>query len=478
MMAASGGDLSLTGRGKTLPPGVRDRLLQIEPPWVTESRRKDAEQWTNLLGRIENLSGAGAAERALDLVRVAERTIGNWFCSWDDLKDFRDIEHRAKIIEYYARQTQNENLEREISVFRCKLKIRLGELLREMFDSKILRRGGWSKYRVNTLTLEKLGISRADSAACQNLARDYAKLSPDQREELFEKIRIGSETAPSKAQEISRKSKGQQTNAELRKRNAGLADADVVANVAVIDPPWPHMKGQEGAKAPTNFPVEKMKKILKLCRKIRDRNIHQDAHIFLWTTNRFLPAAFDILKKLEFKYAFTLVWNKTSSGGSENVGFPTGSFKINTEFVLYARRGNPGALPLRFQTGFSAPFTTGSDGKGGVKPEIFYEMLRQMTPEYTRLDAFNRRKIPGFIGWGNQAGEELAHYLTPNDLEGLRLSPGQVSEEYMRDVGGLGVTFNRSDAPDASKPQRTTTGRATTRTRARLVLTTRQQAPR
>jgi hypothetical protein len=40
-----------------------------------------------------------------------------------------------------------------------------------------------------------------------------------------------------------------------------------------------------------------------------------DAHLYLWTTNGYLPHAFDVIRAWGFAYSTTLVWAKTPFGG-------------------------------------------------------------------------------------------------------------------------------------------------------------------
>ncbi len=170
-----------------------------------------------------------------------------------------------------------------------------------------------------------------------------------------------------------------------------VKEAEGVYDVVVIDPPWPMQKmetDRRPAEVSMDYPVMTMDEIKALKIPAAD-----DCHVFLWTTQKFLPEAFDVLKEWGARYVCTFVWHK-SNGGYKPLDLPI----YNCEFCLYARIGTP-----RFTDDhdFKTCFETGITGHS-EKPEEFYTMLRRVTAG-RRLDMFNRREIEGFDGWGKEA---------------------------------------------------------------------------
>lgn len=157
----------------------------------------------------------------------------------------------------------------------------------------------------------------------------------------------------------------------------------------IIDPPWPMEKIEREVRpnqAGFDYPTMSIETISTI-----DIPAADDAFVFLWTTQKFLPSAFQILQAWELKYRFTMVWHK--NGGIQ----PYNCAQFNCEFVLVSSKGNPIFADLKaFKTAFKAPRQEHS-----VKPDEFYDLVRRVTLE-PRLDMFSRREIEDFDVWGNE----------------------------------------------------------------------------
>jgi len=160
----------------------------------------------------------------------------------------------------------------------------------------------------------------------------------------------------------------------------------------IIDPPWPKEK-IERLERPyqepdLDYPTMTIEAIKKINLPFAER-----CHVYLWTTQKFLPTAFEIFETWEAKYIQTLVWHK-------NVGFtPFGLFMNNVEFVLFGRRGNLSLL----KAGIKAVFN-GKVREHSRKPDEFYDLVRKASPE-PRIDIFSREKRGGFDQFGNETAK-------------------------------------------------------------------------
>ena len=163
----------------------------------------------------------------------------------------------------------------------------------------------------------------------------------------------------------------------------------------VVDPPWPIHIGQyrtfRGELSERSEPYEMMSLDEIAALPIGDI-LEPDANVFLWTIQRYMPVAFNILAGWGLRYRFTMVWHKNR--GSQFHNGPSS----NIEFVIV---GGKGRSLWQDTCDFPMVFTADT-GEHSVKPELFYSLLRRVTRS-PRLDMFNRRGIAGFDRWGLEA---------------------------------------------------------------------------
>lgn len=114
------------------------------------------------------------------------------------------------------------------------------------------------------------------------------------------------------------------------------------------------------------------------------------AHLYLWTTNRYLRASYEIAEAWGFKHSQTLTWCKPPRG----IG-PGGAFSNTTEFVLYCRRGSLPNLSREDSTWWQW-----SREGHSVKPAAFLDMVERVSPgPYVEL--FARAPRLGWDSWGH-----------------------------------------------------------------------------
>lgn len=167
----------------------------------------------------------------------------------------------------------------------------------------------------------------------------------------------------------------------------------------VADPPWtldtgPDVFGGTGESGHDDLAYEQMSLediAALLDPDAEDYIAPDDAHLYLWTTNRYLEASYGIARAWGFKPSVVLVWAKKPRG----VGLGD-TFRLTTEFVLFARRGSLPHKEIVPRTWFNWPRSTHS-----VKPEAFYEMVESVTPG-PYVDLFARQQREGWTVWGHE----------------------------------------------------------------------------
>lgn len=80
-----------------------------------------------------------------------------------------------------------------------------------------------------------------------------------------------------------------------------------------IDPPWPERGGGKIKRgADRHYPLMSLKEIQAL--PVSDLAHPDGCHLYLWTTNNYLPAALSCIKTWGFEYITTITWLKDRVG--------------------------------------------------------------------------------------------------------------------------------------------------------------------
>jgi N6-adenosine-specific RNA methylase IME4 len=180
----------------------------------------------------------------------------------------------------------------------------------------------------------------------------------------------------------------------------------------VADPPW-HvtagpLNGREGfidaRSAPTRalgYPSMTVDEIIALPVRTFAAD---EAHLYLWTINRYIREAFRVIEAWGFRYSTTLVWAKRPMGGGLG-----GAFGITTEFVLFCRRGHLRPLTKIHGTWFDwkRPYDHRGKPCHSAKPPAFIDMVEQVSPG-PRLEMFARSNRLGWDTWGNECLTHIA----------------------------------------------------------------------
>jgi len=113
----------------------------------------------------------------------------------------------------------------------------------------------------------------------------------------------------------------------------------------------------------------------------------------MWATNPKLREALGLIEAWGFEYKTGAAWVKDKIG----MGY---YFRQKHELLLVATKGNL-ELPdenKRPDSIFFADRTEHSE-----KPDVVYELIEKMYPEYNKLEMFSRKERNGWKSWGDEA---------------------------------------------------------------------------
>lgn len=180
--------------------------------------------------------------------------------------------------------------------------------------------------------------------------------------------------------------------------------------IIYADPPWNEAGGGKIKRgADRHYPLMKTKDIAAL--KVKEMAA-DNAHLYLWVTNNFLPDGLEVMKAWGFEYKTIITWKKDRIGLGQY-------FRGNTEHCLFGVRGN---LPYKIENDKRQQGVTGFDAKRlehSVKPLEMLEMIEKVSDRagFNKIELFARDVKKGWDKWGNEVECDLN--LTAGTAEGV-----------------------------------------------------------
>lgn len=165
------------------------------------------------------------------------------------------------------------------------------------------------------------------------------------------------------------------------------------------DPPWPEYGGGKIKRGADNhYPLMKVKDIMLL--KVNEL-CEENAHLYLWTTNNYLPDALRVMEAWGFKYKTTITWAKERFGLGQY-------FRGQTEHCLFGVRGN---LPYKVIGGKRAQGRTllmpqGGGRRHSEKPEEMRSVIKRVSYA-PYIELFARSRASGWDAWGNEVKSDI-----------------------------------------------------------------------
>jgi N6-adenosine-specific RNA methylase IME4 len=174
---------------------------------------------------------------------------------------------------------------------------------------------------------------------------------------------------------------------EIKREPNILKPSEGKYNLIVIDPPWPYGTEYDPESRRVANPYDEVT-VDELGRFSLPAD--DNCALFLWTTHKFLPDAFNLMKIWGFEYKITMVWDKQRLGMGAWL-------RCQAEFCLLGIKGKP-----TWELTNQRDLLSVARREHSRKPDEFYKMVETLCPVEKKIDIFSREKREGWDQYGNE----------------------------------------------------------------------------
>jgi N6-adenosine-specific RNA methylase IME4 len=217
-------------------------------------------------------------------------------------------------------------------------------------------------------------------------------------------VMAAAEADPEMGDLVTEMDGGRKVNGAYRKLKRRRAVAAIEAeplplpsgpfHIIVADPPWPYENRADDGTHRGQVPYPTMT-LDAICSLPVASLSHDDAILWLWTTNAFMEQAFGVVRAWGFEPKTILTWAKERMG--------TGDWlRGQTEHCLMAVRGRA-VVTLTNQT----TLLHGPVREHSRKPDEFYSLIEALCPG-SKVELFAREARDGWTRWGAEAPKGAA----------------------------------------------------------------------
>jgi len=180
--------------------------------------------------------------------------------------------------------------------------------------------------------------------------------------------------------------------------------------IIYADPPWRQSKGGKKSARPKSsgerldYKVISLSEISSLMFDITKKYADENSVLFLWTIEKYLFEAEQIMAWCGYKLHARMIWNKVT-------GIPAAfTIRYGHEYLLYCYKGK--LLPVaKDERGKIHSVFTEQVKRHSQKPEKAYEIIERLYPKYNKLELFARNKrmtlSEQWDVWGNEVESDI-----------------------------------------------------------------------